>query len=192
MAPIELVQVAKRTGELFGGKPGVNRIYNKDKSKWIDVLASIDTPVQGLTSWGTVGCSQTSIMKGPDGKSLGVELVMVVKNQVWSIGTILAACTFEVMDGAPIYPNLIVPNVVTNYVPTSKCKHLLMTFVDPLIWHQSMENLENEEQIITWLNALPITELEYRFAQENGVEALTDRMREKGFDMADLDRVDAL
>ena len=85
MAPLELVEIARRTGQVFGGKPGSKRIYNQDKSAWIDVLASVDRPVKGLTSWGTVGLCQVPVAKLPGGQMLGIELVAVVKSEVWSM-----------------------------------------------------------------------------------------------------------
>ena len=103
-------------------------------------------------------------------------------------GAILAACSFAIQSGAPVYPDLVIPHVIANYVQDQSCEHLLLCDVDPLTWGQSIENVKADDIEATWLNAVGLTDSELKYYEEYGIEALKNKLREADFDMADLNR----
>lgn len=64
-------------------------------------------------------------------------------------------------------------------------KHVL--FVTPTLWGE-LKSKEFEEKKVVWLMLVPISENEYKFAEEKGSDALEDLFVEKQIDVYDLNR----
>lgn len=78
------------------------------------------------------------------------------------------------------------PNVVKMYYPKLNMKHVM--FVSPFLWDENLASFDFEDKYVSWLQAIPISEDEYVYAEKNGSEALEDLLEEAGVDTMDLNR----
>ena len=58
MAMVDLKVIAEREASIFGGTPSVVCYWDSREINWVDILSCADRPVEGATSWGTIGMSQ--------------------------------------------------------------------------------------------------------------------------------------
>ena len=153
----------------------------------IDVLSCIDSPQQGVTSWGTIGMSDWTNLAASGGTpEVRVELVAACQSSV-DFGSFLASCAFNVGTGQfGIAPNLVFPRVIELYRPDVTMAHLM--FVPPFLWNSDFPTVREGSIAITWLQAVPVSESEFLFLKSNGAEALTELFEGNQIDVFDIDR----
>ena len=83
-------------------------------------------------------------------------------------------------------PGTIFPDVVDMYGCSTTLKHLM--FVSPFLWDEKLETLELPSKTVDWLLAVPISEMEYQFAQAEGSGRLEDLFEEYQIDIFDINR----
>lgn len=183
--------IGKHILSVFGGKPQVWTYADEKEENKIDILSCPDRPAAGLVSYSTIGLSDANTGLTVEDKPLGLELAGVCAAHYPQFGNILSTCAFNIMQmEKPPYPGLIVEGVVEMYLPASAMKHLLL--VPPFAWQPSFATLEFPTKKVTWLMAVPISEAEYYFAQERGVEDLSSLLEQKQVDVNDLERASVL
>jgi antitoxin YqcF len=181
------LEIAHREAAVFGGKPQVVRYYNDDNSLSIDVLSCEDTPTVGVTSWGSVGMSEFDTGLATGDRDLRVEIVGACSSAVPQFGNVIASCAFNVASGFQISPGAVHPGVVEAYLPGLTMKHALFIPL-LLLWGQPMDNLEGPTSIVTWLQIVPISDEEYKFAINSGSDSLESRFQAADIDVFDLER----
>lgn len=177
------IAVAHKERDFIGGQPKITRAWDDCSRKKVDIFKSIHVPQKGVQTCATIGLSDTNIGLVNEGKSLRVELVGACDVRVEEFQSILATTAFEVMDVKRCYPGCIVPNVIKLYIPTCEMKHVLLT--DPFMWEEA-DVLILDDKAITWLMLVPISDQEYEYARDNGVEALEQIFEEKGIDIFNM------
>ncbi|MBM4494919.1 suppressor of fused domain protein [Rhodococcus hoagii] len=99
----------------------------------------------------------------------------------------LAQCAFQVASGSlHVTPNTIVPNAVHAADPGRSTRHVLL--VVPFIWATLEILVDREEDVTTWLQAVPITDSELQFASKYSTDELFERLEAAGADVSDIDR----
>jgi hypothetical protein len=73
-----------------------------------------------------------------------------------------------------IYPGSIFPNVIENYDPSLKVKHVL--FLSPFCWEGKLSSFFYRERKEIFLQAVPITQAELDFAIEHGTDILEEKL----------------
>jgi hypothetical protein len=97
------------------------------------------------------------------------------------------AAFFVIKDHWFCYPGAIFPNIVAMYDLSPTLRHFF--FMDPFPWPSLQESLELSDRLVSWLVAVPISEGEYRYAQEKGPGALENLLTETDdIDASDLTR----
>lgn len=65
-------------------------------------------------------------------------------------------------------------------------KHVM--FVSPFLWNEKLAPLDFEDKYISWLQAIPISETEYHYAQRKGERELEALLEEAGVNILNLNR----
>lgn len=181
--------IAQHLRTVFGGSPKMHRYWNADETIPVHVLSSGDRPDAGITSYGTVDLSSydNQFLSG-DGKPLRVEIVGACASAVTTFANIISTAALNVATGEySLSPGVIHPGVVAMYEPDVKMKHLL--FVQPFLWgSDAFASMQDDDQVVAFLQVVPISDEEFAFARDKGVDALEDVFVEAGIDVFDLDR----
>lgn len=182
-------RIARAARSAFGGgKPKVYAYWDDAHKHSVDILSVADQPDQGVTSYATLGLSQHSIGLSVGDRPLRVELLGACWTESEVFANILSTCAFNVINsGHRCAPGIIFPDVVSIYLPDSSMAHIL--FVSPFLWGDGIpETLDFSDRKVTWLQAVPISEAERAYAEENGADALESLFEQHQIDVYDLNR----
>ncbi|WGV58805.1 suppressor of fused domain protein [Brevibacillus brevis] len=189
--PNESKLLAKSALKAFGGNPAIHKYWDDEKIGNIDILSTTDRPCEGITSYSTIGLYMHSIGKIVDEKFLRVEIVGASATIHEEFPNILATCAFCIINSKmPIYPGKIFLDVVKMYYPDIEMKHVL--FVPPFLWEDQLQTIDLQDKKVAWLLAVPISEIEYLFAEQHGSNKLEDLFEQKQIDIFDIERKSVL
>ncbi|PEP55849.1 suppressor of fused domain protein [Bacillus pseudomycoides] len=183
--------IAKSALKAFGSNPVVSKYWDDNSISNIDILSTRDKPCEGVTSYSTIGLYMHSIGRSIDEKSLRVEIVGASATTYNNYTNVLATCAFCVINSKmSIYPGQIFLDVLKCYYPNSEMKH--MFFVPPFLWEDQLQTIDFPDKKVAWLLAVPISEKEYLFAQQNGSTKLEDLFEQNEIDIFDIERESVL
>lgn len=149
---------------------------------------------KGLNIFITVGVSEHSLDIKVDNIELGVEFI-ALSNKLFSkdpskdskIPNILITCSSCIKNSNyKCYPGAIFLDVIEPFYPNTDMKHILFTNLLPYM--NELKALYLEDKIVSWLLAVPISEKEYLYSLDYGIEALETLLEKKQVDIANLDR----
>lgn len=171
----------------FGDKTKVIR-YGDDTGKEDVFLASgEDVPVEGVTSYGTVGLSKYIQHSGTT--PVHVELLGACATDVPVFANVVTSCVFDhIHNGTNIAYGSYIENILDQYAISTTLRHV--TFVAPFLW-EGFAAREIVDVKIHWLLVLPISNAELVFLESNGVEALENLFEQKQIDIYDINRPSA-
>lgn len=151
----------------------------------VNVLVSAPTEGSGLLCCSTIGLSDRELVLEDEPMGFGVELCGALYAEETPFVEMLADIAHEVQAGEwAIALGTILPDVIEPYFPGTKMQHLLL--VHPFCWDENFGLFEQDGRRTVWLQIIPISESEYQFAEDQGVEALEDRLESAGVDVLDL------
>lgn len=179
--------IAKAAAAAFGGRPSVDRYWDDRHKASVDLVSCADSPWAGVTSYATIGVSDTPLMK--EGTELGVrtELIGVCGSQVADFANYLATAAFFIINsGWFVAPGIIFPGVLSMYEASDTMSHFL--FLPPFLWNERLQTLHLGQKQIAWLLAVPISQEELQFAESEGVPALEELFDQHQIDIFDLER----
>ena len=186
----ENIEVFHTVLDIFGSKREeckVKSYWDETKENWIDIAMCPDRPFEQVISYATIGLSDFSIGKVVDEIQLGVEFVGACDQKYDKFPNIIAACAAKIiLDCSSCFPGAIYPDVIEMYLPEIDMKHIL--FHPPYGWDQEFETLHFPTKKVAWLLAVPISEAEYQFSREKGVQALNTLFVENQIDIYNLER----
>lgn len=177
--------VAKEEARVFGGNPTVAEFFAEAEKKKIVIFQSFDVPEEGVQTCATVGLHEVNIGLVSMGKKLRVEIVGAIDKEVENYDSLIAALAFDIMDAKRCFPGFVIEDVISEFVPDSEMKHILLT--NPSVW-EDLETMELDDRLIAWLMAVPISESECEYARRNGTDALEDVLEENEADIWDIYR----
>lgn len=182
--------VANHIRKSVGGIPKVTRYYNSNKSQFIDIFQSQDSPINTINTLSTIGLSTYSInRKFFDDSELRVEFIAASPRENTLFENVLASCAFNIIHGTHIcYPGAVFTNILEQYYEGSNMKHIM--FIPPFLWN--IDDLRFDDRTITWLMALPISEKELEYLRNNGSDQLEQLFEEQQIDFYDLNRPDVV
>jgi hypothetical protein len=183
--------IAKAAWNSFGGEPRIFEYWDDAQKNSIDVLSTPNQPCKGISSYSTIGLSEHDIGYVKNFKSIRVEIVGACATEYDSFSNILATCAFCVINSNfNISGGKIFRDTIFMYYPNFSMKHIL--FISPFLWNESLKAIDLDEKIVTWLLAIPISEQEFLFASQHGVEALEKLFEKEQIDLFNLNRVSIL
>ena len=183
----------KMIGELrdiFGGDQKAFSYQEKDTPHKLDILFAKNCPSRNYLSASTLGLvNRTTGYKDKNsGKDIRAELIMSGYGGSDMIGKILTTAGTGIFASEIMYGyGTALKGVLEIYLPNSDMKHLFLMNPPP-IWSKKFRTVEVEDEIITFLYALPISQAELEFMSKNSIDALQDKFVEVNIDMFDLER----
>ena len=80
---------------------------------------------------------------------------------------------------------MVIPDVVRKYIKSTNMEHILL--LSPTFW-EKYAPLEEEEEVVSWLLLVPISNDEAVYIQKHGVEQFKSLLEEKNVDISDYNR----
>ncbi len=191
----EVRAAARRIGEVFGVPPQVLRFRaavdadgDGEEPHEVSIAVGDGCPGPGYASYATLDMARfPTNVTTEDGRPIRTELITVGRAGYRLLSDVLAQCAFQVASGSlHVTPNTIVPNAVHAVDPGRSTRHVLL--VVPFIWSTLEILVERDEDVSTWLQAVPITDSELQFASRFGTDELFTRLESAGADVSDIDR----
>jgi hypothetical protein len=177
--------VAFRVGSAANTQPDMHRYGDKTDRSTVDLLSCADSPMDGITAYGTVRLSDHGLGVAND---LRAEIIGAFPTVVPAYANVLTTCAFNVInDGAPLFPGVIHREAVGMYNLSPTLRHIL--FVTPFLWgEQQPPTLKLADRTVAWLMAVPITEAEREYAETYGSQALENLFEQEDIDVFDVAR----
>nr|MBM4730719.1 suppressor of fused domain protein [Prescottella equi] len=191
----EVRAAAHRIGEVFGVSPQVLRFRapvdpdgDGEEPAEVSIAVGDGCPGPGYASYATLDMVRfPTNVTTDDGRPIRTELMTVGRADYRLLSDVLAQCAFQVASGSlHVTPNTIVPNAVHAADPGRSTRHVLL--VVPFIWATLEILVDREEDVTTWLQAVPITDSELQFASKYSTDELFERLEAAGADVSDIDR----
>ena len=183
--------IARTAAGVFKGAPRVVRYWDEPKESAVDLLISKGSPQEGVTSFATIGLSDSPLQE--DGAELGVrvELVGACEAKFENFDNALSTAALCVINsGWEATPGTVFPGVLKLYDCSSTMEHLLL--VPPNLWEEEFETLYLDSKTVAWLLVVPISEAEYRYVESEGSEKLEELFEDKQIDVFDLNRASVI
>lgn len=180
-------KINKILKEIFQTNPTYARYTDDIGKSTIDIMICNDSPLIGISSFGTLGLSDFSLGKRIDNVPLGVELVGYSNTKYEFFAKVLATCAFNVINSQfKCEPGAIHLNIINMYINTDM-KHIM--FVSPSGWEKKLETLYlYPQKVVAWLLIVPISDKEYEFSQMHGSESLENLFEKQEIDISNLER----
>ncbi|MGK9237006.1 suppressor of fused domain protein [Inquilinus limosus] len=167
------------------GSAQVRRYWDEAEKSRIDLLEAQDVPAPKVTTWATIGLSDTPTGLAVNGVPLGVELLFASNSVNSRAPNILATCAFNVINSnMESTPGVIYPKVIEMYYKNTDVKHILLN--NPYLW--DIETRKFDSKIVAWLLAVPISDAEHAIAESKGVDHLTKALEARHVDIFNLRR----
>ena len=163
-------KIAQHALEFIGGTPKIFSYHNADKTISVDIMTCADENFS-VTTLSTIGLSNVDIGKEIDGKPLRVELLMLGDSHKEIFENILASVAFQIKENQYCDFGLIIENVIDSYVNDTTVNHIVL-----------------DGNIITWLLAIPISEDERNYIDQNGIDKFDAFLEKSNVDLIDLRR----
>lgn len=187
----QMKDIAKLLANINGGRPRMSRFYDDNKENSIDIVVMDNKPELYETTFATIGLCNYDIGYSVDGIPLRVEFIGACIDEYNLFGNIISTCAFNIINSSySCSPGTVYPDVVRMYYPELNMKHVM--FVSPFLWDESFTSLDFEDKHVSWLQAIPISDAEYAYVEQNGSEALENLFEQSDVDILDLNRTSAL
>lgn len=181
-------QIERLLADAFGGPPQLFRVFHNTRKYEVDVLAVPQSPEPDLCSLGTIGLWRTTLIGPKIPETSRIELTGIFEVTREGAREVLAAAAFRIMrTQKPVPSGSIFLNCLHDWYPKATVPHLF--FVPANLW--SFPHLQPTRMgalQIQFLQAIPVTESEYLFAQEHGAQALEAKLLGASTNIADLKR----
>lgn len=181
--------LAQTAVKAFEGKPNVFKYYDDNHKSSVDILSCEDKNFESILSYSTLGLSDFSI--GYEGNGLPLRVELVGASDFECFPNILATCAFNIINSKfECSFGTTFKNVIDMYLPDSPMKHIL--FLSPFLWEDTLKTIKFKKKQVAWLMAIPISEEEKQFADNNGIEALEQLFEEHQINVFDLERTSVI
>lgn len=179
--------IARTLASAFGGEVKVFRYRDEGGKSRVDIVSSKGSPVPGVTSFATVGLSDTPLYQDSVEFPVRLEMVGACADRYEAFPNALGTSAFNIINsGWFCCPGVIFPDVISEYKLSSTMRHFM--FVPPFLWDEKLQTMELDSKTVTWLLAVPISENEMQFSEANGPAKLESLFEECQIDIFDLDR----
>ncbi|MBT2640182.1 suppressor of fused domain protein [Bacillus sp. ISL-39] len=177
--------IAKTALKAFGENPSVYKYWDDNHSSSIDILSVKSRELTDVVLRSTIGLSDYSI--GYEEGFLPVRIEIVGASNFDCFPNVLATCAFNIINSKfQCSLGSIFKDVINMYLPNSPMNHIL--FVTPFLWGEELKTLDFKSKKVVWLMAIPISNAEKNYADEQGVEALEELFEQVPINVFDLER----
>lgn len=137
-----------------------------DSNEFIDVSIHLDSPAKEITTYKTLSDQRANF-------------IAVDREDFGAMDSVIANLSFSFDDHQQLYVGDVITDVL-NYYTDSEMKHLLL--MPPFLWGDELENQKDLYLIV------PISESEYQFSEQFGVDKLIELLNIYDIDVADIYR----
>ncbi|MCX5577238.1 suppressor of fused domain protein [Kaistia terrae] len=168
----------------FGVETKVFRFGDDDGVVDCAIVSGRNFPVEGVTSYGSVGLSQTVQQAGD--VEVKVEVVTACASDTPHVDSLLSSCVFDCFKNRTnISYGSLIPDIIDQYGISRTLRHV--TFVAPFLW-PALDKIEVEGQVIYCLLMVPISDGEKAYLESNGIDALEALFDNAQIDIFDINR----
>lgn len=172
--------VARMLAGAFGGAPSVARHRDETGRSHVDILTCRDAPRAGLTAYATVTLANHPLYQ--EGVEFPGRCEILGVSDAPGFAQVLAACAFQVIEARWfLAPGIVFPGLLAGSGLSETLAHVL--FVPPVAFEARLQTMQAPDANLAFLQAVPISEAEYAFAQGSGGDALEDLFAERGTDL---------
>lgn len=189
-----------RISSAVGGSQRVVTYYNSEENgdKKLDILVAEDSPTQNLATVATLGAvNNFPKYEAPNGENLRVEFFSITyQKYVWDFSRMLTGIALMARndESTPYSLGSMITNVIEKFFPdcNSDMKHIVFALPPDCWGEEKLDMLKlDDDNILTWLWAVPISEKEKIYLEKEGTarlgKLLPDIMN-KGLDIFDVNR----
>lgn len=168
-------------------QPKVMSYLDESENYKVDLYIGNDRPDIGIVTYSTIGLSEYSIdLIDQRNREIRVEFIGVCNSEIPQFPNIIASCAFNIMkDHYSCRPGMVNPNIIEEYYSGLEMKHIYYTI--PYLWND-LQGLEMDDHIVNWLLAMPISDNEWTYLQENGIDRFEDLLEQNDVDIFDINR----
>lgn len=156
------------------------------------ILRAPDCPVEGITSYSSVGLS--SVPQRVGDRAVPVELIGACASDVPTFGDVIASCVVtRTVTGANFVYGTLIEELRTLRSISTTLRHV--TLVAPFLWDSFGGGIAKDrvgKSDVYWLMVLPISDAERDFLRNSGIEALEELFEEAEIDVFDINRPSAV
>jgi hypothetical protein len=179
--------IAMEVAKAFGGKPNVQRFWDERDTNYVDILKCVDRPQNNVTSYATIGLSDAPLYKDGSEYPARLELVGACGSRFEGLDNALATAAFCIINSKWFcYPGAVFSDILSMYTMSSSMHHFF--FTPPFLWEETLKTMTIGDKSVAWLLAVPISNEERAFAEDQGSDALETLFEEKQIDIFDLER----
>ncbi len=179
--------IIEYVSKAFGGSPQLDYYGDKNEELKVEILFSRGRPMNGITSFSTIGLSGHAMPWGNGEFPTRLELAAVCVNEEEKFANVLASAAFCIMRSNLVYhPGTLMQGYVSLVFPNSLLPHLYLT--TQFLWGDSLRTLDVITRKVSWLLAIPIAESERIFLETHGREAFESALENERVDVSDLGR----
>lgn len=187
---IENKRIARHIADSFNGKPVVREFLHDNLPLRIDILSAQDQPESGVTSYGTIGLSDTPLSWGDGEFPTRIEICCAANSAFDFFPNILASAAFNIMRTGKLYrPGAWMPDYVQEYYKDTKLPHLY--FTTPFVW-DDLVGLDLETKKVSWLLCFPISNSELSYLRDNGEEKFENLLENSNINIFNIERQSAV
>ncbi|WNF22685.1 suppressor of fused domain protein [Mesobacillus jeotgali] len=177
--------IAQTALKAFGDNPSVHKYWDDNHKSSIDILSVKSREFNDVVLRSTIGLSDYSM--GYEDVFLPLRIEIVGASDLNCFSNVLATCAFNIINTKfECSLGSIFKDVINMYLPDSPMSHIL--FVSPFLWGEKLKTLDFKSKKVGWLMAVPISEAEKSYADEQGFEALEDLFEQAQINVFDLER----
>lgn len=174
-------EIYKKLAPIIGVEPKVIRYGDDSGENSIFIMECPDPTDKDVIFYSTIGLSDYSI---GDEK---YELMIAGYSANDKTGNILSTSAFFcIKDNWKVSPGTVFETLVEMYYKDSEMKHIY--FSNPYLWEDKLEDFEVQNEKISFLLAVAISDAELEFRKNNSSEALEALFQEKEIDIFDMNR----
>lgn len=172
-------------GKVFGDDWEIAEHKDAQQQLVIYVLSGKDGEQPDMVSHSTIGLSDYKLGADKSGIALGAELVGACSKSCKYFDLGLAGAANMILNNNVLCkPGTVFANVLDGFDAKSQMKHFL--FAVPSLWNDTLYPLSFKTKTVLWLQALPISDTEMKFAQEKGPGELGELLVKEEADLLDL------
>ena len=149
-------EITRTVAEYFGGEPSVFSYLSENSENTAAILSCPDIPQAAVTSYATIGLSNSQYRTTDDNLPLGVEILGACGSSFELFPNVLSSIYFQVISGQECAPNSVFRNVVASNNASKTMSHVLL--VDPFVWSKSLPNLRFKDKTVSWLQSVPMSD----------------------------------
>ncbi|PTT43702.1 hypothetical protein DBR28_00205 [Chryseobacterium sp. HMWF028] len=161
-------QLSSYITNIIGINKIIDRHYDVDKKKYIDIFTCDDPLYPRIKICGTIGVSDHPNeieMSDSTLKNISIELLIAGYTEHKMMAKILSTAAFYIINkGWECQPGSVFMRIVEMYFETSQMKHIM--FISPFLWEDKLKPLKLTTKTVHWLFGIPISDKELEYKME--------------------------